>query len=215
MGPHPDDFDAIGVTVRRLMDAGAVVHLAVMTTGANGVDAADYPDLDRQARAALREAEQAASCASFGLPTAHVRFLRLDDRPEGELVVDDASTRRVHQVLAEWDPGLVILPHPDDTNRAHQRTFTLVEAALQATGRPAQRLLNRDPKTRGMRTDVLVPFGDAEAAWKRRLLRHHQSQQRRNLRTRGHGLDDRILGLNAELARQAGLPGFAEAFELR
>ena len=58
---------------------------------------------------------------------------------------------------------------------------------------------------------------DAEGAeWKRRLLRHHASQQDRNVRVRGHGFDERILRGNAETARSAGRSGmFAEVFELR
>jgi hypothetical protein len=67
-----------------------------------------------------------------------------------------------------------------------------------------------------MREDVYVVFDDEAAEWKRSLLRHHASQQARNLRTRGHGFDERILRGNAEAALSAGRSGaFAETFELR
>ncbi len=76
--------------------------------------------------------------------------------------------------------------------------------------------LNRDPKTIAMREDVYVVFDDEAAEWKRTLLRHHASQQSRNLHARGHGFDERILRSNAVVAASAGRPGaFAETFELR
>ena len=48
------------------------------------------------------------------------------------------------------------------------------------------------------------------------MLRHHRSQQERNLRTRGHGFDARVLEVNREAARELGaaLP-YAEVFELK
>lgn len=77
-------------------------------------------------------------------------------------------------------------------------------------------MLNRDPKTIAMREDVYVLFGEEDAVWKRALLRHHESQQRRNMRTRGIGFDERILAGNARIASAAARDGlFAEAFELR
>ena len=213
--PHPDDFDVIAITLRRLRDAGAELHLAVMTTGASGVDDEDFPGLDRDARARLRETEQERSCSYFGVAPGTARFLRLDVRPELELV-DDAHTRDVvRTLLEEWKPGLVFLPHPDDPNQAHQRTFAIVSACLRDMTAPATMLLNRDPKTRGMTPDLYISFDETEAAWKRTLLRLHESQQRRNLRTRGSGLDDRILQLNRAAAAESGRAGYAEVFETR
>ena len=37
LAPHPDDFDVAGVTFRRMHDAGCDIHLAVLTSGAAGV----------------------------------------------------------------------------------------------------------------------------------------------------------------------------------
>lgn len=75
--------------------------------------------------------------------------------------------------------------------------------------------LNRDPKTISMRHDVYSVFGEKDAEWKGRLLRFHDSQQQRNLNTRGHGLDERILGVNRKVAQEdLQMDGYAEAFEL-
>src|SRR6476661_4799067 len=68
LAPHPDDFDAMAVSLRYLQTQGHTVHVAVLTAGANGVEdgwqGAQTPD----EKAAIREAEQQASCHFFGLP---------------------------------------------------------------------------------------------------------------------------------------------------
>src|SRR5512132_1074163 len=68
MAPHPDDFDVVGVTLRRLAAAHAVIDVAVMTSGASGVDDADAPNIDRATKGKVRESEQVRSCEYFGLP---------------------------------------------------------------------------------------------------------------------------------------------------
>jgi hypothetical protein len=47
------------------------------------------------------------------------------------------------------------------------------------------------------------------------MLRFHQSQQTRNLQTRGHGFDDRILMVNAAIAQQLRTnQTYAEGFQV-
>jgi hypothetical protein len=59
-------------------------------------------------------------------------------------------------------------------------------------------------------------FGEEEAEWKGQLLRFHRSQHERNLRTRGHGFDERVLRINRETAATAaGSMRYAEVFELQ
>ena len=82
-------------------------------------------------------------------------------------------------------------------------------------GYPIAALFNRDPKTIGLRTDIYTAFGEEDAQWKAQLLRFHDSQQQRNLNTRGHGFDKRILDTNRQIARELGLQApYAEAFEV-
>ena len=216
MAPHPDDFDVIGVTLRRFADAGAMIDVAVMTSGASGVDDADYPNLDRKAKGALREAEQIRSCSFFGLAAERLHFLRLSEDDGGHLAENAANEARVGECLAAWAPELVFMPHFHDPNLAHQRTYAMVRRCLEREDPSVAMFLNRDPKTISMRYDLYVGFSEGEARWKRALLRHHDSQQRRNVRTRGIGMDDRVLSLNAESsAPYPELGGYAEVFELR
>jgi hypothetical protein len=76
-------------------------------------------------------------------------------------------------------------------------------------------MYNHDPKTISLRTDAVMLFDEPWAAWKGELLRFHRSQQHRNLLQRGHGLDQRILEVNRQMAARLGFPKqYAEAFEI-
>jgi LmbE family N-acetylglucosaminyl deacetylase len=208
LAPHPDDFDAIGLTLRHLHQLGHQLHLAVLTTGASGVDDGFGGAQDDAAKAALREDEQRASCAFFGLPPQRVTFLRLWS--EGR---DDPAPLRAW--MQERPADLLFLPHGNDSNRTHQRTYAAACGLAEELGLQAWAFLNQDAKTLGMRVDLFFDFEEEDAAWKAQLLRLHASQQARNLRTRGAGFDQRVLAVNRAAA--AGLPTqrpYAEAFEL-
>jgi LmbE family N-acetylglucosaminyl deacetylase len=215
LAPHPDDFDVISVTLRHLRDNGNPLDLAVLTSGASGVEDCFRPDLTTPRKAALREAEQRASCRFFGLPEGRLAFLRLDEDASGHL---EDTAQNLERLRAHWlahPADLVFLPHGNDTNAAHRRTYAMFRRIASSCPDPVAALLNRDPKTQAMREDVVMPFGAAEAQWKGRMLRFHETQQQRNLRTRGHGLDERILKVNRQAAARLGVRAdYAEAFEL-
>src|SRR4051812_13169976 len=112
MAPHPDDFDAIGLTLRHLHGQGHRLHLAVLTGGASGVDDGFGGATDVRAKNELREAEQRASCAFFGLPAERLHFLRLwDGSPES----GDAA--RLLEWMAARPADLVFMPHGNDSTR--------------------------------------------------------------------------------------------------
>ena len=210
MAPHPDDFDAIGASLRYLQGQGHRLQLAVLTGGAGGVDDGFGGAVDSDAKARLRQEEQRASCAFFGLPAQHLHFLRLW---EGGDEAEDAAKLRAWMAARPFD--LLFLPHGNDSNATHRRTYEAVRAVAEDLGRAAWACLNRDAKTLGMRADLHFEFGEEEAAWKAQLLRFHRSQQERNLRTRGSGFDARVLAVNRQAARELGAPlPYAEVFEL-
>ena len=211
MAPHPDDFDAIGLTLRHLRGQGHRLQVAVLTGGASGVDDGFEGAVDPAAKVTLREAEQRASCAFFGLPPECLHFLRLWN---GAGDAEDAA--RLRAWMAARPADLLFLPHGNDSNQTHRRVYEAVCATAAAIGSQAWACLNRDAKTLGMRADLVFDFGEEDAAWKAQLLRHHRSQQERNLRTRGQGFDARVLAVNRQAAREVGaqLP-YAEVFELK
>lgn len=66
-----------------------------------------------------------------------------------------------------------------------------------------------------MRHDVYTVFGEKDAEWKSQLIQFHESQQQRNLNTRNHGLDERVLRVNREIAQDnLQMHTYAEAFEI-
>jgi LmbE family N-acetylglucosaminyl deacetylase len=211
LAPHPDDFDAIGLTLRHLHGQGHRLQVAVLTGGASGVEDGFEGANGGAAKRALRETEQRASCRFFGLPEGHLHFLRLWEGAD-----DAGDAARLRAWLGGRPADLLFLPHGNDSNATHRRTYEAVCAAAADLELQAWAFLNRDAKTLGMRADLCFAFGTEEAAWKGELLRHHRSQQERNLRTRGAGFDARVLEVNREAARELGLPQpYAEVFELK
>lgn len=211
LAPHPDDFDAIGLTLRHLHQQGHAIEVGVLTTGASGVEDGFAGAHDAASKASLREAEQRESCAFFGLPAQRLHFLRLWD----DVAEEAADLARLQAWIAQRPADLLFMPHGNDSNRTHRRTCETVCAIAAKLGLQAWACLNQDAKTLQMRVDLFHDFGEEAAAWKAQLLRCHGSQQARNLRKRGTGLDARVLEVNRRAAQALGtrLP-YAEAFEL-
>ena len=214
LAPHPDDFDAIGVTLRFLSENGNPIHVAVVRTG-SGVDDAYHPGATLAQKADLREKEQRASLRLFGLAEGSLSFLELQRDNSDQLQDCAANFNAIMSFILDRAPDIIFLPHGNDTNHAHRIMCSMVRQTAARDGRPMALFLNRDAKTVAMRTDLYLPFGDEMAEWKAQLLRCHDSQQQRNLATRGHGFDQRVLMLNQQIARELGLDApYAEAFEL-
>lgn len=215
LAPHPDDFDAIALTLRHFQQHQATIYLAVLTSGASGVEDGFAGALSDADKAALREEEQHASCRFFGLPGENLSFLRLPADEKGNPRLDAENHATIRNYLLQHQPQLVFMPHGNDSNVTHQRTYALFRAAALAEKLTLWAVLNQDAKTIAMRHDLYLPFEAAEAAWKAELLRHHQSQHSRNLNTRGHGFDDRVLQVSQSIAQTLGLQAtYAEVFEL-
>jgi LmbE family N-acetylglucosaminyl deacetylase len=215
LAPHPDDLDAVGVTVRFLLGNGNPLSVVIATAGASGVEDDFCSPPTVEAKAKLREEEQRASCRFLGLSETRLIFLRLEEDETGQPAESEANTDRIRGQFLNRRPALVFLPHGHDTNLGHQRVYAMFRQVAQEAGYPLVAFLNRDPKTIQMRCDVYLGFGERAAAWKAELLRFHQSQHQRNLNQRGYGFDERILEMNRCSADVccAGTP-YAETFEL-
>jgi LmbE family N-acetylglucosaminyl deacetylase len=213
--PHPDDFDAIAITMRWFQKNGNEIALAVLTSGTSGVENGFAGAGTPEAKRKVREAEQRASCELFGLDPARLEFLRLSEDFEAHPLPTGDNIAMVRAFLARFHPDIIFLPHGNDTNVAHQRTHEFVTGIVEKERLSVFLCLNEDPKSLGIRRDLTVGFDESEAEWKACLLRLHASQHERNLRTRGRGFDERILSMNRRAAVELGSSArYAEAFEL-
>jgi LmbE family N-acetylglucosaminyl deacetylase len=215
LAPHPDDFDSVGVTMRLFQLNGNPISVVVISGSANGVEDAFCSLPTPEHKAAIREQEQRDSCRFFGLPERNLAFLRVAEDSAGQLIEDESNFDCIRQAVVTLRPDLVFLPHGNDSNAGHRRTARMLRRIAQGASWPIAALYICDPKTRALRIDAYVPFDEAEAAWKAELLRFHRSQHQRNLNTRGHGFDERILAVNRQIARDlATMAPYAEAFEV-
>ncbi len=215
MAPHPDDFDAIAVTLKQLADDGGKIRLAVMTGGASGVEDSFGDVISDADKAQLRETEQLDSCRMFGLDSDAVTFLHLAESNSGELLDTPSNQLIIERYLQGVTPELIFMPHGNDTNITHQLSFAMLKRIVDKLELQVTFMLNMDPKTIAIEPDYYSGFGAAEANWKGALLRCHKSQHQRNLNTRQHGFDYRILEFNRQSAQAFNLPEtYAELFEV-
>ncbi len=214
LAPHPDDFDVVAVTLKRLAEAGAELFLEVLSSGASGVE--DTFAQGWSGKTLAREAEQKASCKLFGLPESRIRFHRFAEDDGGHMDPAPVNEARIWAILDRLVPDTVILPHGNDSNADHRRTFRMFEPWAKKRTCKTVALLVRDPKTLDMKLDLATPFNQQEAEWKAAMLRCHASQHERNLSSRGYGIDERVLRVNREIALESGGDhDYAEGFEVR
>jgi len=212
LAPHPDDGEAVGVTLKIFAEAGCEVFYIIACLSPGGVTdgfalahaereglkvaPADLP----QYKKTLRRAEQLESARLAGFPGREPEFLALEEGSEGRLVESRANAEAMARVLAEVAPDVSLMPIGEDTNIEHVQVYRwLSRAAAElaaSRGKPILGLYNRDPKTLHINEQLIVPFDEQLAGWKAKLLATHRSQQERNLAQRGHGLDQRILRVN-------------------
>lgn len=212
--PHPDDFDAVGVTLRFFARNGNPLQVVVACTG-SGVEDAYAPGLTLDAKARLREREQRNSARFFGLPEDRLTFLRLANDASDQMADVPENLDGLERAILQNAPDLLFLPHGNDTNSAHRAMYAMVRKIVLRARLSVALLLIRDPKNIAMHMDLYLPFGEEEAAWKAELLRFHDTQHQRNLNTRGRGFDARILDANRKTAGELSLSEpYAEAFEV-
>jgi LmbE family N-acetylglucosaminyl deacetylase len=215
LAPHPDDFDAVAVTLRHFRDRGNEIRLSVMSPSSSGVEDGFCSPATPENKALTRELEQRASCRIFGMPDERLEFLHLREDESGHLLDSDDNYTNLGRHLRQVRPDLAFMPHGNDSNPGHRAAFRMLRRFAQQADHPIAAFLNRDPKTLQMEPDIFTLFGEEDARWKAGLLRCHQSQHQRNLNTRGFGLDERILRVNRDAAALLpGRPPYAEAFEI-
>ena len=211
LAPHPDDFDAIAVSLRIFRDNGNHIKLAVVSGAESGVEDSFCENYPAMTKAEIREEEQLTSCRFFGLAESQVCFLRLKEDESGNPLESDDNLDILRKYILKIKPDIVFMPHWNDTNAGHQRTYSM----FKKIAKDVIIYLNQDPKTIKMRHDIYTIFNEDDAEWKAELLRCHKSQHQRNLNTRGHGFDYRVLQANQQIAKEGACDApYAEVFEI-
>jgi LmbE family N-acetylglucosaminyl deacetylase len=219
---HPDDIEILASgTLALLAQSGHAVTMVTMTPGDLG-----STEMTQEETAKKRRSEAANSARLIGAEYFCAEFRDL------AVFSDDASRRRVCEVLRRARPDVVLTSSPVDYLCDHEATSILVRDAIfgapipnYATGdpNPAPRLTElphlyfMDP-IRGMDRDdrVVMPdfFVDVSSTFetKRRMLMEHASQ--REWLLRHHGIDDYIIMMERQTRERGRLAGFdyAEGF---
>jgi LmbE family N-acetylglucosaminyl deacetylase len=219
---HPDDIEILAAgTLALLADAGHSITMVTMTPGDLG-----STDMTQEQTAETRRREAANSARLLGAEYICAEFRDLC------VFSDDASRRRVCEILRRARPDIVLTSSPVDYLCDHESTSLLVRDAMfgapipsYATGDPdpAPRLpelphlyfmdpiggVDRDDKL--VTPDFLVDIG-ASFDTKRRMLMEHASQ--REWLLRHHGIDDYIIMMERHTQARGKLAGvaFAEGF---
>jgi N-acetylglucosamine malate deacetylase 1 len=219
---HPDDVEILaGGTLAQLSAAGHRVVIVSMTPGDCG-SAIHSPEQI----AAIRRNEASASARRIGAEYHCAEFRDL------AIFNDDASRRRVTEVLRQTRPDVVLTAAPADYMCDHEATNILVRDACfgvsapnYATHAPSPapalpaipHLYFMDPiggvdrENRPVAADFYVDIGTTFEI-KRAMLAEHASQ--REWLRQQHGMDDYLLTMERwtrELGRRAGVV-FAEGF---
>ncbi len=210
LAPHPDDPDAVAVTLKLLERNGWNLYWAILTSGWSGV-----PDhccgRERDAKALVRTSEQIASARLFGLPEERLLFLGLSENNAGDLAWTDRNYEKFNSLLGDIDPSVVILPHGNDSNATHRMVYEWFAEWAEEWNSPVLGLGNEDPKSQHFSPNTEALFGEQEAHWKGSLLECHRTQSLRNQATRGMTFAERILGMNHRAAADEG--SYSERFE--
>ena len=121
--PHPDD-DILGCggTIVKHVNAGAYVTIVYMTSG----EAATWPEGPEEL-ARLREKE--AHRAANKLGVHELLFLR---EPDSDLQPSQKNIAKIMDILNEYKPDILYVPHLSDSHPDHVATHNIV---LKATKR--------------------------------------------------------------------------------
>lgn len=219
---HPDDVEILaGGTVAQLAAAGHRVVIATMTPGDCGSQ-----DHSPEEIAAIRRAEAASSARLIGAEYVCVEFRDL------AVFSDDASRRRVTEVLRHVRPDVVLTASPVDYMCDHEAASQLVRDACFAAPAPNYQtnapdaspaipaiphlyfldpLGGVDRENRPVAADFWVDVG-AVFETKKAMLAEHKSQ--REWLLKHHGMDDYLNMMEnwtRENGRRAGVE-LAEGF---
>jgi len=216
---HPDDAEILaGGTLALLARSGNQVTIATMTPGDCGSDSLGPDEI-----AAIRKREAATAAALIGASYLCAEFRDLS------IFNDDASRRRVTELLRRVRPDLVITASPEDYHCDHEATSLLVRDACFGASAPNYETGDADPLPAIPHLYFADPIGGVDRSGapvqpdffvdvqatveaKRNMLACHASQ--REWLKRQHHIDDYLDAMEQWTRRRGAAAGveFAEGF---
>jgi N-acetylglucosamine malate deacetylase 1 len=204
---HPDDIETLGAgTLALLASLGHQIKIVTATAGDCGSMETDNAETGR-----IRRGEAAAAAAMIGADYACAGFADLS------VFNDDASRRRMTELVRWAGAEIVITASPVDYHPDHEATSVLVRDACFASSVPNYRtgpaailpeipslyfmdpIGGRDRDGARIRPDFGVDIGPWMET-KRRMLLAHESQHR--WLAKQHGIEDYLRSMEAWAERR-------------
>lgn len=214
---HPDDIETLGAgTLALLASLGHTIRIVTATAGDCG---STEHSLEETAR--IRKAEAAAAAAIIGAE------YRCADLPDLGVFNDDASRRRITEMIRWSAAEIVITASPVDYHPDHEAVSLLARDGCFASTVPNYRaglaaplaaiphlyfmdsIGGRDRDGSRIRPDFGVDIGGGWMETKRRMLLAHESQHR--WVARQHGISDFLRSMEAWAERRGRDFGCAQA----
>jgi LmbE family N-acetylglucosaminyl deacetylase len=204
---HPDDVETLGAgTLALLAGQGHQVRIATATAGEGGAT-----ETSAEETARIRQREASAAAAVIGAEYVCAGL--------GDLAVfnDDASRRRITELVRQARPDIVIAASPVDYHPDHEAISVLARDACFASSVPNYRTGDAAPLSAIPHLYFMDPIGGRDrhgarvrpdfgvdiTAWmetKRRMLLSHQSQVA--WVAKQHGVEDFTVSMVAWGARR-------------
>lgn len=202
LAPHPDDdIFGCGGTLAKHVDAGDEVRIIYLCDGRSGTKRATT-EIVREELKKNRRTEAQAAAEVLGIPSDNLTFWSYRD---GYLIANKTTTKALTQVIADFVPRTIYVPHPADLHPDHVATAAVLWKTLQAVGSDLPSEIWSYEVWQPTFANRLLDIG-ATLAQKEAAINAHASQ----LKCRPYA--DAILGLNAYRGGMMGLSGPAEAF---
>lgn len=123
LSPHPDDESiGCGGTLNKHVESGDNIYVLFLTSGEKGGH-----DLSEAEAARIREQEAREATAILGIQK--IDFWR---QPDSALRATSKLVNRLRQVIIDWKPEYVYVPHIKEMHPDHRATARLLRASLRS-----------------------------------------------------------------------------------
>lgn len=202
LAPHPgDDIFGAGGTLAKHGDQGDEIRIIYLCDGRSGTKRATT-EIVREELKKTRRTEAIEATEVLGIKSNALTFWGYRD---GQLSANKTTIKALTQVLSDYVPNIIYVPHPNDGEADHVATAQILAKTLSAVGSDLPAEIWSYEVSQPAFLNRLIDIS-ATAIQKERAIEAHASQLKRRPYSQA------ILGLNYYRGGLAGLPGPAEGF---